>query len=718
MTNPHSPWPGLLAGVALLAAVPGAAQTRPTLNFYGASGLIDMPSAEAQRDGVLTASTSFFGGIGRTTLGFQITPRLSASFRYAGIRDWNATLPEAERTGVNAFDTYYDRSFDLRYQILTEGRYRPALAIGLQDFIGTGVLSGEYIVATKHLTPELALTAGLGWGRLGSEGDIGRFGDRPAFIPDSTGGEINADQWFRGRYAPFAGIEWQPSQRWALKAEYSSDAYEVESGARRVFEHRSPFNFGVEYRPNPGVQLGAYSLHGSEFGLAVHFLIDPRDRASVGLVDDAPVPIRPRPPRAANPGAWSPDWIGQPDANRLLRGNMQKVLTDSGIHIEALALTGDAAELRIRNTRHDAEAQAIGRTARAMAWALPASVERFEIVPVVNGVPTARVVLRRADLERLEFAPDAATALRPQVAITEVGPPLAPLQSDLGLYPGFSWSLSPYLRTSLFDPEEPLRADLGLRLRGQYRIAPGLLLSGSVTQKLAGNIDEAQASSNSVLPHVRSDTGRYSAEGETALERLTATWYARPADALYSRVTLGYLERMYGGASAELLWRPVNSRLALGAEVNYARKRGFDQRFGFLGGDAAYDIVTGHVSAYYDFGDEFTAQLDVGRYLAGDVGATLSLSRQFANGWKIGAFATKTDVSAEDFGEGSFDKGIRLEIPLTVILGQPTRQTSAYTLRPLTRDGGARLAVEGRLYDMLQDHQGHGLDRQWGRFWK
>ena len=43
--------------------------------------------------------------------------------------------------------------------------------------------------------------------------------------------------------------------------------------------------------------------------------------------------------------------------------------------------------------------------------------------------------------------------------------------------------------------------------------------------------------------------------------------------------------------------------------------------------------------------------------LAGDKGVTLDLSRRFKSGFTMGVFATKTNLSAEEFGEGSFDKG-------------------------------------------------------------
>ena len=46
-----------------------------------------------------------------------------------------------------------------------EGKYLPAISIGLRDFIGTGWYSSEYIVGTKSIG-HLELTAGIGFGRL------------------------------------------------------------------------------------------------------------------------------------------------------------------------------------------------------------------------------------------------------------------------------------------------------------------------------------------------------------------------------------------------------------------------------------------------------------------------------------------------------------------------------------------------------------------------
>jgi hypothetical protein len=689
---------------ALEPAAPSAGVTQPTYNFYGVTGLIDMPSGEMQRDGELAASITGFGPFLRTTLTYQILPWMQGSFRYTGTR--GLTIGR-----FGPADTYYDRSFDLRVRLMREGRWQPSVVVGLQDFIGTGTFAAEYLVATKHLTPRIKVTGGVGWGRLGTVDPIFSFGTRPA-PATPTGGTVNFN-WFRGPAALFGGIEWQPTDRLGLKVEYSSDDYSFEETNGAPFGRRSQLNFGAEYAVTTGIRAGLYYLYGSRIGFNVSVALNTRERAGGDtLVSQPAAPVALRPSRSASPSAWSESWAADPGAAANLRGPLVEAMRGEGLVLEALAVSAGRAELRLRNLRYEAAPQAIGRAARAMARVLPASVEVFDIVLVERGIPTSRVTLRRSDLEALEFSPDAGAALRARAEIADAAPlPEGAVRGE-GLYPRLSWSISPYLNTALFDPDNPYLADLSLRLRGQVDLAPGLVLSGSVTKRIIGNLDQSTRASDSVLPRVRSETNIYN-RADPVLERLTLAYYTRPGPNLYARLTAGYLERQFGGVSAELLWKPVNSRLALGAEVNYAVQRDFTG-LGFRN----YSVVTGHVSAYYALPQNFHAQLDVGRYLAGDWGATLSIDREFANGWRVGAFATLTDVPFATFGEGSFDKGIRLVVPLSAVAGRPSRITATAVLRPTLRDGGARLDVGGRLYETVRGNHAPALDASWGRVWR
>lgn len=682
----------------------------PTLNFYGVPGIIDMPSAEMLPEGQFTTTLSYFGNQGRYTLTFQPTPWISASFRYNSIGNWN----------LRGFPTYYDRGFDVRFRLARETRYRPQIALGLQDFAGTGVYAAEYLVATKtfdtpplgasHLPGRLKVTAGLGWGRLGSFGSFGGYGSRPAFTPGSTGGQLSYDQWFRGPMALFGGLEWQANDKWSFKLEYSSDDYVTETQTTSVFQKKSPVNFGVEWQASPRTRLGAYYLYGSEFGLSAQIQLNPK-QPTIPRTLAAPQPIQPRPDRATNPEAWSTSWSeGRPAP--LLRSLLQAALKDEGLILESLEIDAHSARLRFRSSRYRSYAVAAGRAARTMARILPPSVETFHLVPVSRGMSLSTITLRRSDLEALEFDANASEAMLAVTGFNSAAPASDSAVYGRELYPDFSWSVAPYFAPAFFDPDQPLRIDVGVDFGATYQPAPGWVISGKIRQRLAGNTKNGRLSP-SALPPVRTDQVLY-AQYDTTLNNLYVARYWQPGKDLYARVTAGYFEYGYGGLSTEVLWKPVNSPLALGVEANYALKRDFNQRLGFQD----YRVFTGHASAYMDFNNGFHGQVDVGRYLAGDIGATVSLDRVFANGWSVGGFFTLTNVSSADFGEGSFDKGIRFSIPLEWFLGKPSRKSLGTTIRPIQRDGGARMHVPGRLYGQVREAHRKALTDEWAGFWE
>ena len=684
-------------------ATPEDGAARPAINLYGSPGLIDMPSGFHRPEGDFIVSGNYVGGYFRSTLTFQVLPWLSGSFRYAGIEDLN-------RFG---FEDYFDRSFDLRFRLLEEGRYVPEVTLGLQDFVGTGVFAGEYVAASKQLTPRIAVTAGLGWGRLGSSDPIGApFGDRPR-IDVGEGGQPNFDQWFRGDVAPFAGIDWRATDRLRVKLEYASDAYDLETRAGAT-ERESSFNAAVEYQISPDISVGAYTLNGTEVGAGFSVALNPRRTTGAGIAEDAPPTVVPRPDRRTAPERWGEEWVTLDSAVPTLAERVRDSLAEIDLTLEGFSLpSAREVVVRVRDPGIGVTAQTVGRTARVLARELPASVETFRIVPVVDGIAISQVAIRRTDLEREVVAPDGTERLLDLAVFADAAALGRPAPGDpvaAEVYPRFDWSIGPYLEPFFFDPDSPLRYEIGAFARAEWQPAPGIVLTGRVSRDIVGDIEDVDEA-ETLLEPVRTNAPRYAAESDVAIERLTAAYFARPARDLYGRVTAGYLEEMFGGVSGEVLWKPVESRFGLGVEVNYARQRDFDQLFGFQN----YDVVTGHVSGYADLGRGFYGQLDVGRYLAGDSGATFTLQREFANGWRVGAFATLTDATAEEFGEGSFDKGITFSIPVRALLGNRADQQLALALRPTTRDGGARLEVADRLYGRVRGFHEGDLTRSWGR---
>ena len=131
-----------------------------------------------------------------------------------------------------------------------------------------------------------------------------------------------------------------------------------------------------------------------------------------------------------------------------------------------------------------------------------------------------------------------------------------------------------------------------------------------------------------------------------------------------------------------------------------------------------YETTIGHISLYYDAGRMFDIELNAGRYLAGDLGVTTTISREFGNGWEVGGYATLTDVPFDKFGEGSFDKAIFVGIPIDWITSSPTQAQRKLTLRPITRDGGANLASSRSLNRFIRRSHNAAFQREFGRLWK
>lgn len=694
--------------------LPGGAPVSVTLNAYGLPGLVDMPTAFAMPDADLAGTVSSFAGQTRGTMSFQITPRLTGSFRYSGLAGFS---PGAGAPGTDFI--FYDRSFDLHFVLLEEGGFWPALAVGLRDFGGTGVYGSEYIVASRRFgaRDQISATLGLGWGRLGTRNGftnpLGVIDERFETRPGRTGlgGTFNTGQWFRGDAALFGGVEWRASERLAFQLEYSSDAYAAEQ-ADGVFTERSPLNFGLTYEVSSGATLGFRYLYGSELGLSISYTLNPTRLSVPGGRDGMPVPVAAR-PSSSEP--YGQAWLSEESTTSTYFTVLSRRFATEGLRLSSLGLDAERATVRLINERYQFEAQAVGRAARIMTAVLPASVEQFELVFLVESLPTSRIILQRSDLEDLEHHPDGTFLSYGRAAIQDAEASMVDASIEYSMSSRrLDWHLGPYLETSLFDPDDPYRYAVGLELGARVELLPGLFLGGALRGRAFGDIGESTRVSDSVLPHVRSDAAIYDREGEGALRQLILEYFARPAPNVYARLSFGYLEPMFAGVSAEFLWQPVDTRLGLGLEVNHVRQRDFNQLLGLQD----YSVTTGHLSAYYDLGAGYDLQVDLGRYLAGDWGATFSLDRTFSNGWTIGAFATLTDTSFEDFGEGSFDKGVRLTIPIGWFLGTSSRGEQQVAFRPIQRDGGARLSVPNRLHGLVQDYHQPSLDESWGHIWR
>jgi hypothetical protein len=787
------------AGVLVLSVIgPAATAQNGVRSQFGTVGLIDMPSARMAADGAFAVSTAFFEKTERYVLSFQALPWLETSFRYTGLRDFS---PD--------FTVFYDRSFGVKVRLWEESDNWPAIAVGTNDLVGTGVYSGEFIAASKQVG-QLDFTLGLGWGRLANGATVrnpltlisNSFETRDEASDVGQGGSFSFGRYFHGQKSGiFGGVSWQtPIEGLFLVAEYSSDQYTLEN-ANGNFTPRHQVNLGLSYVPAEGVHLGAGWLYGRSVYANLTLSLDPtaspysqrlgpalpppavrtsEDQqralqsaferrpgrqaaatsasladvlwANAGLLDVniagqmlhlrvanpaagqcevlarqiaahafdiTDVSINGAPPcrvpgaltftpvamsaRAAGMGQTAMITIDAAGPARPSREQAQaairRKLEEQKITLLALSLGPGDALVYFQNLYYATEQDAIDRILRVLMAEAPPEVETFRMVSVINSVPQVQVEIPRGTAER-SFEQMGTFDLFRDGARVSSAPMDNPVlrQGQRNSYPNFNWSVVPQFRQQFFDPANPLGVQFLVSADASLELLPGLRLMAQLEGNLYTNFNVTRAS-DSVLPRVRTDFVRYFSEGKTGLGMLQAEHNFRLDPNTHVTLRGGYLESMFAGVGGEILWRREGSRWALGADLYYVRQRNFDRLLGLR----PYSQATGHVTFYYEAPwYDLNFQLRVGRYLAGDWGTTMQVTRRFASGLEIGAFATKTNVSAAQFGEGSFDKGLIIRIPLSHLIPVNTQQMFGMDLRPIQRDGGQTLSGDAQLYERMR----------------
>ena len=88
----------------------------------------------------------------------------------------------------------------------------------------------------------------------------------------------------------------------------------------------------------------------------------------------------------------------------------------------------------------------------------------------------------------------------------------------------------------------------------------------------------------------------------------------------------------------------------------------------------------------------------------------------FLEGWyrfKIRFFITRTNASKEEFGEGSFDKGLYFQIPHDLFFTNYSTGQVFFGIHPMTRDGGAILVQHKSLYSITGNTAKYEILRDW-----
>ncbi len=674
------------------------AQTGGDISDFGTTGLIKMPNARMAEDSTLRATIAVDEVANFYNITFQALPRVQATFRYT---IFNPNDVEG------SLDALRDRSYGVKAELFSETRSAPQIALGVRDILGTGALEGEYIVASKQWM-NFDFTLGIGWGRLGSRGGFSNplgaisddFNVRPASSGGAFGGESRGNSFFRGDASVFGGFAYEmPKLGLTILAEHESDQYDREVRLNSL-EKPSAFNFALAWQPISNTLIRLSWLRGDTLGITLSSQVEtkrktPRQyerRTSPSFVDS-----NTGLPRGYDPNSWYDRMVFESE--------------QSGLYLKQASLRENEskATMLIENRVYNLTADALNQVMSLAELYTPRHVSSVDLILQENGLtgPTINYSLQRDKLSYVAIGQP-----KDQIKI------LAPRRiekitnrTDFG-YPSLGFGLDLAAKVQLMDPEDPARKQIYARLTARFQLSEHVNLWGRYEQNLYNDFSTARRS-NSVLPKVRTLVNQYLVNGASGIEQLYIDDRRSLSSSIHTWIYGGILERMYGGVGGEMLYSPYMRRWALGLNVNAVKQRGFERDLKFRD----YETVTAFVSAYYAsplYNVDMAVHL--GRYLAKDIGYTFEARRTFDSGFSIGGFFTRTNVSAQDFGEGSFDKGLFFRIPFNGLLPGNTRSAYSTTLRPLERDGGRRLEnFGGSLWFDRRALRYDALDRNLGR---
>jgi len=653
-------FPAFLAFLAFLA-FPAFSSDYPFIfpSNWGATGLMEIPTARVLKENSYRLGVSqirpyrYYYGAVSPLPGLEIDGRIT---EILGV--------ETEKASFTDYGNYKDKAVDIKYQFLAEGKYLPALAIGIMDPHGTRLYSSQYVTASKQIYP-FDFTIGFG---------NGRYGDSQ--LPSSDEGvklEMFSDtrDWLKeSRF--FGGISFSPDRRFTLMAEYSPISFHEQTrdpALRKYFDEPVPskFNFGVRYRPADWAEVTVSYQRGNEIGINVSAAFE---------IGNPLIPV------------YEPAYKETlHDRTSTAEERIVNALYHSGFSDIGVVLSDQDIRIELQNDKYYFSADAIGVVLRTVSGMLPEGVKDIHLTISRNGIPQFTYHTTREDLPDLY-----AGRLTPEEFYL-----LSSLETDVrsrrvsaGRYrQSIEYGLRPALETLLNDPSGFFKYRFGVTGWADYHPWTGATLHAGVDTYPLNNIETTNEPLS--IP-VRSDIVLYKKES-FQLGRLLFDQIVKLDNGMYGKVSVGLIEIEYAGVDAEVARSFFDGRLLLGIGGSAVKKREPDEPFKLKSDPVKSVFTTAFLNSRLNL-PEMDLSLDIkaGRFLAGDKGVRLTVSK-FINGVVLSAWYsfTNTNGFSDRFNRGYHDKGVSVEIPIRLFSGFESRRSFEYSITPWTRDVGQEM---------------------------
>ena len=684
---------------------------------FGGVGLMQMPTGRMAPEGEFNFSASFNNEYHFYNVSLQVMPWLETTIRYTQVQDvlysgGNANDPNCSSNNFSGCNKLADKGIDFKLRLIEEGYYLPEVSVGVRDFGGTGLFDGEFVAATKRFGP-VDFTLGMAWGYMGTSGNFtnllckasDKYCERPSDFK-GNGGSVDFERWFKGDAAIYGGFEYQtPYKSLTLKLEYDSNDYSqdypVVRGGVDMTQH-TPWNVGAVYRFTDWGSAKVSYERGDTLTLGFDLSTNFNEMYSVWR-DTETAELRPSDVETVD----DIDMAALAEELETIAGYEQaQILVDDN----SIVVKGTQVKYRDRDI-------ALARGATVIANAVPSYIDTYKIIENDKSMELTETTV---DAQAFKAAANN-SYLNAQTSHATSTHELEREKSVI-YHDGrerFDVSISPNLAQSFGSAENFYLYSLGLYTNASLWALNNVELSGSLYVNLVDNYDkfnyEIPSDGTDQTPRVRTLFRSY-VDDPVRLDRLQLTWFEDYGSGVYTQAYGGYLESMFAGVGGEILYRPFNQNWAIGADMTAISQRDPESWFGTFDEEIqvnpddssrTYKVIdkgtTGFITGYYtpqwDFLSDTLLKVGVGKFLAGDIGTRVDFSKQFKSGVIAGAFVSLTDMTTEEYGEGSYTKGFYVSIPFDLVTVKPSSSRAGFTWLPITRDGGQVLNKQYNLFD-------------------
>jgi hypothetical protein len=633
----------------------------------GTTGLMEIPTARVMREesyrfGVTRVFPYWYYYVGAAPFeGLEIFGRFT---RIEGL------LSELGK----GYGNYKDRAFELKYQFIPEGKYIPAFALGIMDPHGTRLYPSQYIVASKQIYP-FDFTLGFG---------NGRFGKRP--LPSIGEGLklemiTDPDRWLKDSQF-FWGIQFAPSEKYALMVEYSPILYHKQTrdpAQAKYFKEPVPskYNLGLRLRPWKWTEIDLSYQRGDSVGIQLSFNFD---------IGKPMLPI-----------------IDIPYIERLedkllpLQQRIENALLQTGFSDIGITILNDELWIDLQNDRYFYSTKALGVVMETISPLLPEFIQRVRITLKEIGIPMFTLKTTKEDITDFHTKKLTLNEFW-RISTIDTGITDLPPNQVYHVKRLFTYGIKPSFETSIEKAEDFFQYRIGIEGWVDYRLWNGASLATGVSTYPVNTITGMKPLS---IP-VRSDLLNY-VEKKASLNRLMFNQIKKLTPDLYGRIGIGLLEIQYGGVDAEVASSLFGGRLFIGLGGSVVKKREPGDPFRFKKDEVKDFYTTAFLNARLNI-PEYDVSIDTktGRFLAGDLGTRITVSK-FIRGVTISAWYsfTNTSIFHDDKNRGYHDKGILIGIPLRLFTGKDSQTRYFYTVSPWIRDVGQDIIHYKDLFEFI-----------------